>query len=136
MSRFSVLCLDMAGTTVRDGKTVIESFASAIALHNLPVREFNTAMKYAQATMGQSKIEVFRHIFGDEERAQAANAAFEKHYAHAVFDGKVAPMPGAEELFAACRELGIKTVAVHSTAAVSTSPVSTISSRRSNASRP
>ena len=31
--------------------------------------------------MGQSKIEVFRHILGDEERAQQANGAFEEHYA-------------------------------------------------------
>ena len=84
MSRFSVVCLDMAGTTVRDDNTVMDAFAAAIASRNLPVREFNSAMKYARATMGQSKIEVFRHILGDEDAAQAANAAFEKHYAGAV----------------------------------------------------
>jgi phosphonatase-like hydrolase len=65
-------------------------------------------MRYARETMGQSKIEVFRHILGDEDAAQAANAAFEKHYAGAVADGEIAPMPGAEELFAACRSAGIK----------------------------
>ena len=108
MSRFSVVCLDMAGTTVRDDNTVTEAFATAIASRNLPVREFNSAMKYARATMGQSKIEVFRHILGDEEAAQAANAAFEKHYAGAVTGGEISAMPGAEELFAACRSLGIK----------------------------
>jgi hypothetical protein len=31
--------------------------------------------------MGQSKIEVFRHILGAEETAQMANRAFEEHYA-------------------------------------------------------
>jgi phosphoglycolate phosphatase len=108
VSRFSVLCLDMAGTTVRDDNTVMKSFAAAIATCVLPVREYNSAMKYARATMGQSKIEVFRHIVGDEDAAQAANAAFEKHYAGAVADGEVAPMAGAEELFAACRSDGIK----------------------------
>ena len=108
MSRFSVICLDMAGTTVRDDNTVMEAFASALATRNLRAREFNQAMKYARATMGQSKIEVFRHLLGAEGAAQAANAAFEKHYAGAVADGEVAPMPGAEELFAQCRSLGIR----------------------------
>ena len=65
-------------------------------------------MKYVRATMGQSKIEVFRHILGDEDAAQAANAAFEKHYAGAVAGGEISPMPGAVELFAACRAAGIK----------------------------
>jgi phosphonatase-like hydrolase len=108
VSRFSVICLDMAGTTVRDDNTVMEAFATAIGSRNLPVREFSSAMKYARATMGQSKIEVFRHILGDEDAAQAANAAFEKHYAGAVAAGEISPMPGAVELFAACRAAGIK----------------------------
>jgi phosphoglycolate phosphatase len=115
VSRFSVVCLDMAGTTVRDDNTVMEAFAAAISSQNLPDRAFNEAMQYARDTMGHSKIEVFRHIFGDEHdaaqtanAANAANAAFEKHYAGAVADGEIAPMPGAEELFAACRSAGIK----------------------------
>jgi phosphonatase-like hydrolase len=98
----------MAGTTVRDDNTVMEAFASALGHLSLPVREFHDGMKYAQATMGQSKIEVFRHILGDEDAAQSANAAFEKHYAGAVADGQTSPMPGAVELFAACRDAGIK----------------------------
>jgi phosphoglycolate phosphatase len=108
VSRYSVLCLDMAGTTVRDDNTVMEAFATAIGRRALPVREFNRAMQYARVTMGQSKIEVFRHILGDEEAAQAANAAFEQYYGEAVAKGEVSPMPGAEELFAACRTAGIK----------------------------
>lgn len=108
MSRFSVICLDMAGTTIRDDNTVTDAFASAIASRNLPVREFHEAMAYARATMGRSKIEVFRHIFGDDDAARAANAVFEKHYAGAVAGGEVSPMPGAVELFAACRSAGVK----------------------------
>jgi phosphonatase-like hydrolase len=108
MTRISVVCLDMAGTTVRDAGTVKAAFTSAIAAFNLPVAEFNAAMKYVRATMGQSKIEVFRHILGSEGAAQAANTAFEEHYAKAVSAGEVAAMPGAEELFAACRSAGIK----------------------------
>ena len=108
MSRFSVICLDMAGTTVRDDNTIMEAFATAVASQALPVREFNSAMQYARATMGRSKIEVFRHIFEDEGAARAANAAFEKHYAGAVAGGEISPMPGAVELFDGCRAAGLK----------------------------
>jgi phosphoglycolate phosphatase len=108
VSRFSVICLDMAGTTVRDDNTVMEAFATAVASQALPVREFNSAMQYARATMGRSKIEVFRHIFEDEGAARAANAAFEKHYAGAVASGEISPMPGAVELFDGCRAAGLK----------------------------
>jgi phosphoglycolate phosphatase len=108
VSRFSVVCLDMAGTTVRDDNTVMEAFAAAIASGNLPAAEFRGGIKYARETMGQSKIEVFRHILGSEDAAQAANAAFEEHYAGAVAAGDISPMPGAVELFAACRAAGTK----------------------------
>jgi phosphonatase-like hydrolase len=108
VSRFSVVCLDMAGTTVRDDNTVMEAFAAAIASRNLPVADFHSGMRYARQTMGQSKIEVFRHILGSENAAQAANAAFESYYAGAVAAGDVSPMPGAVELFAACRAAGIR----------------------------
>jgi phosphoglycolate phosphatase len=108
VSRFSVVCLDMAGTTVRDDNTVMEAFAAAIGSRELPVREFQGAMQYARATMGQSKIEVFRSILEDDDAAQSANAVFEKYYAGAVADGGISAMPGAEELFAACRSAGIK----------------------------
>ena len=108
MSRITVACLDMAGTTVHDDGTVLAAFTAAIASHNLPVAAYNEAMKYVHATMGQSKIEVFRHILGEEDNAQRANASFETQYAAAVTAGEVAPMPGAAELFSACRSAGIK----------------------------
>ncbi len=108
MSRITVACLDMAGTTVRDEGTVMAAFTAAITAHNLPAAAFNQAMKHVRASMGQSKIEVFRHILGDEQDAQEANASFERHYAGAVSAGKVAPMPGATDVFAACRRAGIR----------------------------
>jgi len=105
---FTVLCLDMAGTTVADADSVMNAFAAAIASRNLPVAEFNSAMKYARATMGYSKIEVFRHILGSEQAAQAANTVFEETYGASVAAGELSPIPGAVPLFAACREAGIK----------------------------
>ena len=108
MSRISVLCLDMAGTTVRDEGVVMRAFTAAIAERNLAAREFTAAMTHVKATMGQSKIEVFRHILRDEAAARQANASFERHYAAAVDAGDITAMPGAADLFAACRGAGIK----------------------------
>ncbi len=108
MTRITVACLDMAGTTVRDDGTVLAAFTSAIAAQNLPVKAFNQAMKDVRSSMGQSKIEVFRRILGDERAARQTNDAFERHYAAAVQAGQVAAMPGAEEVFKTCREAGIR----------------------------
>ena len=106
--RFTVLCLDMAGTTVADDDSVMNAFTAAISSRSLPVAQFNAAMTYARDTMGQSKIEVFRHILGAEEAAQAANAVFEETYGKSVTAGELSPIPGAVELFAACQAAGIR----------------------------
>ncbi len=108
MTRITVACLDMAGTTVRDDGTVIEAFTSAIATRNLPVKAFNEAMRDVRSSMGQSKIEVFRRILGDEQAAQRANKAFEDHYAAAVAGGAVEAMPGAAETITRLREAGVR----------------------------
>jgi phosphoglycolate phosphatase len=63
--------------------------------------------EYVVATMGESKITVFRALLdGDEERAQAGNAAFEAAYADPDRRGR--PLPGVPEFFAHLRELGLK----------------------------
>jgi phosphonatase-like hydrolase len=106
MTSITVACLDMAGTTVADDGTVLEAFAAAIA--SRPEGAFDQAMAAVQASMGQSKIEVFRRILGDEAAARKANEAFEDHYAAAVRAGNVSPLPGAEETFAALRQAGVR----------------------------
>jgi phosphonatase-like hydrolase len=108
MTRITVACLDMAGTTVADDGTVMEAFTAAIAEQDLPVAAFSQAMKDVRSSMGQSKIEVFRRILGDDAAAVKANEAFEDHYGAAVGRGSVAAIPGAEETFAVLREAGIK----------------------------
>jgi phosphoglycolate phosphatase len=108
MTRITVACIDMAGTTVRDDGTVLDAFASALATQNLPVVQYNRAMTDVRSSMGQSKIEVFRRILGNEEAAQQVNEAFEDRYAAAVRSGHVAAMPGAADVFKACRDAGIR----------------------------
>jgi phosphonatase-like hydrolase len=57
--------------------------------------------------MGQSKIEVFRAITGDEERAQAANSAFEAAYAEIVAEEGVTEIPGARLASEQLQEAGL-----------------------------
>ena len=104
----TVACLDMAGTTVADDGTVMEAFTAAIAEQDLPEASFSQAMKDVRSSMGQSKIEVFRRILGDDAAAVKANEAFEDHYGAAVGRGAVAAMPGAEDTFAALRAAGVR----------------------------
>jgi phosphonatase-like hydrolase len=109
-TRITVACLDMAGTTVADDGSVIAAFSAAVEQFGLPegTQGYDDALAYVRETMGQSKIEVFRHILGAEDAAQQANAAFEEHYARSVRGGDVEPLPGATETFAALRAAGIK----------------------------
>ncbi|MGD0606962.1 MAG: HAD family hydrolase [Streptosporangiaceae bacterium] len=108
MTRITVACLDMAGTTVADDGTVMAAFTAAIAEQNLPVATFHQAMTEVRSSMGQSKIEVFRRILGDEAKARKANEAFEDHYAAAVRDGAISALPGARDTIARLREAGVR----------------------------
>ncbi|NUP15214.1 MAG: phosphonatase-like hydrolase [Streptomyces sp.] len=89
-----LVVLDMAGTTVADGGLVERAFAAA-ARH--VGADPDDGIDHVRATMGESKISVFRHLFGEEARAQAANKAFEAAYAELVDAGEVAALPGARE---------------------------------------
>jgi len=89
-----LVVLDMAGTTVADGGLVELAFAAAAQRLGA---DPESMLDHVRATMGESKISVFRHLFGDEERAQRANAAFEKAYGELVDDGLIAPVTGARE---------------------------------------
>ncbi|HEX9064846.1 MAG TPA: HAD family hydrolase [Streptosporangiaceae bacterium] len=106
----TVACLDMAGTTVADEGTVLAAFDGAMDQAGLRpgTSGYQRAAEIVRATMGQSKIEVFRRILGDEAAAAAANQAFEEYYAAIVRSGRVEPLPGAQPVLAALRSAGIK----------------------------
>ncbi|MFD4780048.1 phosphonatase-like hydrolase [Rhodococcus qingshengii] len=110
MSPITLAVLDMAGTTVADDGLVLRAFAAAAEAGGLPAEgpEADAARQYVLDTMGQSKIVVFRAIFGDEDRAQAANAAFETTYDSLIDQGLAEPIPGAEKAITTLRETGIK----------------------------
>jgi phosphoglycolate phosphatase len=104
----SLVCLDMAGTTVDDGGVVLDAFRTALTDVGLEhgSSEHDRAVQYAVDTMGQSKIAVFTALFdGDGVRAEAANTAFERAYARTL-DRGVRPVDGAVETLVALRAAG------------------------------
>lgn len=102
--------IDMAGTTVADDGLVVTAFEAAATAAGLPDAgpEREQARQYVIETMGQSKITVFRALFGDEDRAQQANRAFEKAYDGLIDAGNAHPIPGAAEAITALRDGGVK----------------------------
>lgn len=107
----ALVVFDMAGTTVQDDGLVVASFLAADEAVGLSAsaEERAAMIDYAKATMGQSKIVVFRHLArGDEAKAQAANAVFERSYQEMVLGGRISPIPGAEAAFQWLREHDVK----------------------------
>ncbi|WP_329385081.1 phosphonatase-like hydrolase [Streptomyces sp. NBC_01351] len=97
LTTHNLIVLDMAGTTVADGGLVERAFERAA--EQLGVEpgsaDHDAKLQYVRDTMGESKISVFRHLFGTEELAQRANVAFEQAYAELVDAGLISAIPGA-----------------------------------------
>jgi phosphoglycolate phosphatase len=109
MNGIKLAVLDMAGTTVRDDGAVEGAFRSALLAAGTPTgAELERQLDEARATMGQSKIEVFRAILGDEVRAQTANRAFETAYDATIADAGAQPLPGAEDALRALRDRHVR----------------------------
>lgn len=105
-----VVVMDMAGTTVADDGLVVEAFEAAATAAGLPTggAERENARQYVLDTMGQSKIVVFRALFGDESVAQQANTVFEDAYAALIDSGSATPIDGAAEAITRLRDAGVK----------------------------
>ena len=106
-SPYELVVLDMAGTTVVDDGLVEGAFARAWDRVLATEAGRDAALEHVRATMGQSKIEVFRAI-ADEETAQKLNAEFENSIRELIAEGRCVPIPGAEDAIRAFRDLGLK----------------------------
>jgi phosphonatase-like hydrolase len=106
MSELAVF--DVAGTVVTDEGIVIESFQQAFAMV-VPItwadkkEEF---MEYAESTMGQSKVEVFKTLLGDDDLVKRTNDEFQNAYLERLEE--IEPIPGVETLFENLRSAGVK----------------------------
>ncbi|MFB7664668.1 phosphonatase-like hydrolase [Kitasatospora sp. NPDC056138] len=103
-----LVVLDMAGTTVADDGLVEQAFLDAADELGVEAgsERHRQMLDYVRATMGESKISVFRHLFEDEERAQRANVAFEAAYHDLIDAGHCAALPGAAEAIGQLRSGG------------------------------
>jgi phosphoglycolate phosphatase-like HAD superfamily hydrolase len=97
-ARITLACLDLAGTSVADGGVVEKAFAEALATQGVVrgTEAYGRSMSRVQAARGQSKLDVFRQIFSDEDRARAANHSFERAYDSIIDRDGLTPIPGAE----------------------------------------
>jgi phosphonatase-like hydrolase len=97
---FSLVVLDMAGTTVHDDGAVDEAFTTALSSAGVEPGSprFTSAGVYVRDTMGQSKADVFAALLEPDE-AVAATAEFARAYERIVAEGRVEPMDGAVDLF-------------------------------------
>ncbi|AYF97935.1 HAD family hydrolase [Protaetiibacter intestinalis] len=105
--RYELVVLDLAGTTVVDDGLVEGAFARAWDRVKRTDEGRAAALAHVRATMGQSKIEVFRAI-ADEETAQELNRAFERAIGELIDGGHCAAIPGAEDTIRALRDAGHK----------------------------
>ncbi|GAA4835165.1 phosphonatase-like hydrolase [Saccharopolyspora rosea] len=96
--------LDMAGTTVADDGLVQRAFVAAV--RDVGATATDDMLDHVRRTMGESKIDVFRALLGDEERARRANAAFERAYAEHVGDCR--EIDGAAETIRRLRASGVR----------------------------
>ena len=102
--------VDMAGTTVADDGLVVGAFEAAATEVGVPEsgEERARARQYVLDTMGQSKISVFRALFGTEDRARLANIAFERAYGRLIDEGRATPIDGAAEAISRIRDSGVR----------------------------
>ena len=106
---FALVVLDMAGTTVRDDGAVDEAFTTALSSVGIGVGDprFASAQAYVRDTMGQSKSDVFAALLEPDDAAHATEE-FARAYEHMVAEGRVAPIEGATQVFAALRAGSVK----------------------------
>jgi phosphoglycolate phosphatase len=104
---FELVVLDLAGTTVVDSGLVEGAFTRAWDRVQQTDQGRAAAIQHVRDTMGQSKIEVFRH-FADEETAQEINRAFERAFRELIDEGRCEEIPGAEQTVRVLRDRGLK----------------------------
>ena len=105
---FVLVCLDMAGTTVRDDGAVEAAFEAALAAVGIErgSDDFDRAHEVVRATMGWSKADVFARLL-DAEAAGRATEAFAAAYERRVAAGEVAAIPGALAVLRHLRSHGV-----------------------------
>ncbi len=109
IGRFALVCLDMAGTTVRDDGAVEAAFTTALAAVGFVPGspEHEKARVLVRDTMGWSKADVFAALL-EPAAARRATERFAAAYEATVAAGDVAEVPGAHAVLHGLRDRGVK----------------------------
>jgi len=109
IGRFTLACLDMAGTTVRDDGAVEAAFTTALAEVGIAegTPPYEEAQVFVRQTMGWSKADVFARLLGPTEAREATNA-FAAAYEAIVASGAVSEIPGALQVLRDLHSRGVK----------------------------
>jgi len=109
IGHFALVCLDMAGTTVRDDGAVEAAFSTALAAVGIVegTPRYEEAEVVVRQTMGWSKADVFATLL-EPEQARAATTAFAAAYEAIVASGDVGEIPGALQVLRDLRTAGVK----------------------------
>lgn len=114
MEQVALVVFDVAGTTAKDEGLVVEAFERVIKSQDEAYSQAELAQKvdYVRATMGQRKIDVFRHLFNDDAaKAAQAHDDFISCYVELIYGGRLEEFDGISDLFVSLRADGI-TVAI------------------------
>lgn len=105
---FRLAVFDVAGTILSDDGVVIHSFEAAFeaVVPEVWEQKREAFTDFAQKTMGQSKIEVFFALLGDQRLAEACADRFQREYLLRLKETRL--FPGIEQMFAMLRTNGIK----------------------------
>ena len=105
IGRFALVCLDMAGTTVRDDGAVDAAFARALETVALTpdAPRYAEVRRFVHETMGWSKSDVFAALLPPLDAARATTA-FAAAYETMVAAGEVQPIEGAAAVLHTLRE--------------------------------
>lgn len=108
-----LIVFDIAGTTVRDNDEVLHCFRAACRQTGITAPDTRL-----NALMGVSKLEVFKILWHEQlgdgqetavaEKAEVSYVVFQEILEDYYFHHPVEPTEGALEIFAWCREKGIK----------------------------
>ena len=109
IGHFALVCLDMAGTTVRDDGAVETAFSTALAAVGIVegTPRYEEAEVVVRQTMGWSKADVFATLL-EPEQARAATTAFAAAYEAIVASGDVGEILGALQVLRDLRTAGVK----------------------------
>lgn len=110
MEKLALVVFDVAGTTARDEGLVVEAFERAISAQDedYSSEELATKIEYVRSTMGQRKIDVFMHLFGqNKSKASQAHDDFVAGYIELIHEGRLVEFWGISDLFLSLRADGI-----------------------------